>query len=148
MSDVITNHRTDAPEGRCHCPRAATVPAVHAAMALASSDDIGDSPMATAVKLDELLPALTAEVLAHAWDLAQAIGVDAHLDAELCQVSYDFMRANEEQMRSSGMFAAAVPPNTTDAAAQLIAFLGRDPGWTLRGSARIRGENGAIDRSA
>ena len=108
---------------------AATVPAIHSAMVLASSsDDIGDSPIAPAVNLDQLLPALTAEVLAHTWDLAQAIGVDAYLDTELCEVSYDFMRANEAQVRSSGMFAAAVPPDKTDAAVQLIAFLGRDPG--------------------
>jgi uncharacterized protein (TIGR03086 family) len=83
------------------------------------------------VDVDQLLPALTSEVLAHTWDLAKAIGVDPHLDAELCEVSYDFMRPNDEQLRSSGMFGAAVPQSdSTDAGTRLVAFLGRDPGWT------------------
>jgi uncharacterized protein (TIGR03086 family) len=96
---------------------AVTVSAIDAAMEVASSND--------------LLPALTAEVLAHTWDLAEAIGVDPQLDTELCEVSYDFMRANEEQMRATGLFGAAAPvPRNADAASQLVAFLGRDPGWT------------------
>ena len=96
---------------------ALTVSAIDAAMDVASSND--------------LLPALTAEVLAHTWDLAEAIGVDPQLDTELCEVSYDFMRANEEQMRASGLFGSAAPvPHDADAASQLVAFLGRDPEWT------------------
>jgi hypothetical protein len=91
-----------------------------------------DSAAQVAVDREHLLPALTAEVLAHTWDLGNAIGVDPRVDGELCQVSLDFMRANEEQLRSSGLFGSAVPvPYNGDAAAQLISFLGRDPGWTL-----------------
>ena len=98
-----------------------TVPAIRSAVEMASSE----------VDLDSLLPALTAEVLTHTWDVAKAIGVDPDLDTELCEVSYDFMRANEEQVRSSGLFGAAVSrPNDTDAVTQFIAFLGRDPVWT------------------
>jgi hypothetical protein len=71
----------------------------------------GRTKTAGEVDVDQLLPALTAEVLT--------------------QVSYDFMRANEEQVRSSGMFGAAVSrPKNTDAVTQLNAILGRDPGWT------------------
>jgi uncharacterized protein (TIGR03086 family) len=99
---------------------AETVAAIRSAVEKAPSSDID---------LDQLLPALTAEVVTHTWDLAQAIGVDPELDVELCEVSYDFMRANEEPMRSSGLFGDAVGPDDTDAATRLIAFLGRDPGW-------------------
>jgi uncharacterized protein (TIGR03086 family) len=110
---------------------ALTVPAIRSAVETASSKDLRERPVPAEVDLDQLLPALTAEVLTHTWDLAKAIGVDPHLDPELCQVSYDFMRANEAQVRSSVMFGAAVSrPNNTDAVTQLIAILGRDPGWT------------------
>jgi len=64
---------------------------------------------------------------------ARSIGVDPHLDTELCEVAYDFVRQNSEQVRSSGMLGSAVPvPHNAEAATQLIAFLGRDPGWTGR----------------
>jgi uncharacterized protein (TIGR03086 family) len=108
---------TDDPSARW----AATVAAIDAAMEIASPE----------VSLDQLLPGFTAEMLTHSWDLAMAVGVDPHLDTELCKVSLEFMRANEDKVRASGSFGAAVSrPNNTDAATQLVAFLGRDPGWT------------------
>jgi uncharacterized protein (TIGR03086 family) len=83
------------------------------------------------VDLDQLLPVLTSEVLAHTWDLAMAIGIDPNLDPELCAASHDVMRSNEEQMRASGLFDASITPaDHADAAARHIAFLGRDPAWT------------------
>ena len=86
---------------------AVTVRAIDSAMEMESPKDRDDPAMPPQVDLDRLLPALTAEVLAHTWDLAKAIGVDPHLDKELCEVSYEFMRSNEEQLRSSGMFGSA-----------------------------------------
>jgi uncharacterized protein (TIGR03086 family) len=109
-----------------------TIAAIDSAIEVASSKSPEDPPLPPAVDLDQLLPALTAEVLAHSWDLATALGVDPRLEAELCQVAYDFMRRNEEQIRSSGMFGSTVSvPQGADGATQLIAFLGRDPGWAL-----------------
>lgn len=98
---------------------AATVPAIDLATDVAGEVD-----------LDGLLPVLTGEILAHTWDLAMALGVDPHLDAELCAVSYERVRANEEKLRSSGLFGAAVQvPTDADVARQFIAFVGRDPAW-------------------
>ncbi len=109
---------------------AVTVSAMDSAMELASSNDHGDPHPPAEVDLGHLLPALTAEVLAHTWDLAEAMGVDPHLDTGLCEASYALMQANEEQMRSSGMFGPAVPVrDDADSATLLIAFLGRDPDW-------------------
>lgn len=101
-----------------------TARAIDSAIDVASSTDVAD------VNLDGLLPALTGEFLAHTWDLAKAIGVDPHLDPELCELSYAFMHANEEQVRATGLFGAAVPLDNADSAAQFIAFIGRDPAWT------------------
>jgi uncharacterized protein (TIGR03086 family) len=109
---------------------ALTVPAIDSAMAVASSNDPDEPVMPGDVNLERLLPSLTAEVLVHTWDLAKAIGVDPDLDPELCEVSLDVARGNDELMRASGSFGAAVTvPSNADVAIQLIAFFGRDHGW-------------------
>lgn len=108
-----------------------TVSAIASATELASLADAGDPSTPPDVDLDTLLPALTGEVLAHTWDLAKAIGVEPRLDLEPCGLSNDFLRANEEQVRSSGLFDSAVPISiSADAASQFVAFIGLDPGWT------------------
>ena len=85
--------------------------------------------------LDGLLSALTGEVLIHSWDLAKALGVDPHLDAELCAATYGNMHAHEDKVRASGLFHAGVSvPTNADPVTQLIAFAGRDPEWTPRAS--------------
>ena len=110
---------------------AVTVPAIVAAMELASSVGVENPPKPPKVDLRRRLPVLTADVLAHTWDLAKSIGVDPNLDRTLCEVSYEIVQPNEARLRSSGMFGPAVPVSSdADAATRLIAFLGRDPGWT------------------
>ena len=107
----------------------ASVTAIDSAIDGASSGALGDS----------LLPALTGELLAHTWDLAKAIGVEPHLDSELCELSYGFLRDNEEQVRSSGLFGSAVPIlNDDDPAALFIAFVGRDPAWSASSVTRSK----------
>ena len=103
----------------------ATLPAIDSAIEAPSSG----------VDLDRLLPDLTIELLAHTWDLAKAIGVEPHLDAELCEISYLRVLGYDEQIRSTGLFAAAVPVHDdTDFPAKFIAFFGRDPEWTPESS--------------
>jgi len=73
---------------------------------------------------------LTAEVLVHTWDLAQAIGVEPHLDPELCEVAARDIGTNDEALRSSGLFGPAVAvPEDAGAATRLVALMGRDPAW-------------------
>lgn len=73
---------------------------------------------------------LLADVLIHTWDLAQAAGVDAHLDpdevtAQAAQV--DAIPAEVDQaIRSSGHFGPRVPVDDgADALTRLLAFYGR-----------------------
>jgi len=81
--------------------------------------------------LGRLLPALSAEVLVHTWDLARAIGVDPALDPRLCRLTLAVVRTNQRQLRDSGMFGAPVPvAEQADATTLLVAFQGRDPSWT------------------
>jgi hypothetical protein len=62
---------------------AVTVSAKDSAIEVASSHDLGDPPLPSEIDLDQLIPALTAEALAHTWDLAKAMGVDPRLDTGL-----------------------------------------------------------------
>jgi uncharacterized protein (TIGR03086 family) len=79
--------------------------------------------------LSRLLPALTAEVLVHTWDLARAVGVDPALDVGLCEITYEAARQNPP--RDSGMFGAPVPVlDDADAGTKLVALLGRNPSWS------------------
>lgn len=107
-----------------------TVPAIVSALRDASGDRHVEVPESTSIDLVRLLPILTTDVLVHTWDLGQAVGVNPDLDLELCRVSYEAVRPNEERLRASGMFATPVPvADDADSATKLIAFLGRDPAW-------------------
>ena len=108
-----------------------TVPAIFSAMDLASSVGSEEVSKSSDLHLDRLLPMLTTDVLVHTWDLARAVGVDPQLDPELCEVSYETVRPNDERLRASGMFdpALAVPAGA-DVNSRLVTFLGRNPEWT------------------
>lgn len=82
----------------------------------------GDVPCA--VYLDQMLT--DAEV--HGWDLAKGLGEPARLDPETAAYLLPGMQAQEELIRSSGVFgpAAEVDPGADDAA-KLLALLGREP---------------------
>ncbi|HUD18224.1 MAG TPA: hypothetical protein VMQ59_13235 [Acidimicrobiales bacterium] len=78
------------------------------------------------------------------------MGADPRLDPDLCEICYQVVRPNEARLRSSGMFAPAVPvAEEADAVTRLLALLGRDPAWPAehphrptgwgRGSARKGG---------
>ncbi len=77
-----------------------------------------------------LLPALTTEVLVHSWDLARALRIDVELDSELCRKALESARQNPSRFESTGMFSPPVAlPEGVDDTAELVALLGRDPGW-------------------
>lgn len=72
---------------------------------------------------------ITADLLVHSWDLAQAIGADATLpDPAVESTLMGLQRLPEEMLRREGMFGPAVEV-ADDASAQdkLIAFVGRNP---------------------
>jgi uncharacterized protein (TIGR03086 family) len=106
-----------------------TVPSIRKAINLATASP--HDPECESVNLARLLPALTTDVLAHTWDLAKSVGVDPGLDPELCEISLRAALANDEGLRSSGMFGPAVSVSEdADSATRIIALLGRDPEWT------------------
>jgi uncharacterized protein (TIGR03086 family) len=82
----------------------------------------GDVPCR--IYLDQMLT--DAEV--HGWDLARGLGQDATLDPETAAYLLPSMEAQEELIRSSGVFGDRVPvDDDADDAARLLALLGRRP---------------------
>jgi uncharacterized protein (TIGR03086 family) len=82
----------------------------------------GDVPCR--IYLDQMLT--DAEV--HGWDLARGLGQDARLDPETASYLLPSMEAQEELIRSSGVFGDRVPvDDDADDAARLLALLGRRP---------------------
>jgi uncharacterized protein (TIGR03086 family) len=72
------------------------------------------------------------DYLAHGWDVAKTIGADSTLDSELCERGLRIaQRWPESSFRSGDPFGAHVPvPETAPADQRLMAYLGRDPGWS------------------
>lgn len=89
-------------------------------------------PMVGTHRLEEAIDRFyTPDVFMHSWDLARAAGVDPQLDERFCAVLLEGMEPMDELLRSSGQFGPRVPvADNADAAARLVAFIGRDPQWT------------------
>ena len=83
---------------------------------------------------DDKIPAgmmfsiLTSDTLIHTWDLARAIGADAHLDQDLLQRTWDGLIPIEDMVRRPEVFG---PPVEIDADAPMqdraMAWFGRHP---------------------
>lgn len=87
---------------------------------------VPELPLATAV--DRFY---TADVFMHTWDLARAGGQEVTLDEELCAELLAGMEPIEEMMRASGQYGPRHPvPDGASVQDRLVAFIGRDPGWT------------------
>jgi uncharacterized protein (TIGR03086 family) len=78
--------------------------------------------------VDSFLGVLVLDCITHTWDLARAAGIDPQLDARLVSTSFEKIRPLDAAIRGRGVFADKVePPAGADEAAQLMAFLGREP---------------------
>ena len=78
--------------------------------------------------VDEALGRFFFDALTHAWDIAQATGVDAAIPEDLAQKGLDVMYAFGDAVRGPGIFGEEVEVSQ-DAAPQdkLIAYSGRKP---------------------
>ena len=90
---------------------------------------VGNNPP-TQLDAAPLVAGLTQDVTVHTWDLARAVGADDRLDADLCAWCVGRLPRDPETLVASGMFGppVEVPPDA-DPQVQLLARLGRDPGW-------------------
>ena len=66
----------------------------------------------------------------HTLDLARAAGEDDVLDPALSAELFEGMQPIDELLRTSGQYGPRVPvPDDARPQDQLVAFIGRDPGW-------------------
>jgi uncharacterized protein (TIGR03086 family) len=66
----------------------------------------------------------------HAWDVLTALGLPSALTPDLAGRLLPAARAIVEPLRGYGAYAAALAPQPgDDTAAELLRYLGRDPGW-------------------
>ncbi|HTC69266.1 MAG TPA: TIGR03086 family metal-binding protein [Acidothermaceae bacterium] len=67
----------------------------------------------------------------HAWDIAVATDQPSPLTPDLAAALMPAAQAIVELLRSFGVYAPALTPEPSDdAAATLLRYLGRDPGWS------------------
>ncbi len=88
---------------------------------------VGPGPFGE-MAVDGFLGFIPSDLLAHAWDIATAAGIDAHLPADLCERGAAGLAAAGDLLRGPGLMAAPVEvPADADAATRFIALSGRRP---------------------
>lgn len=78
--------------------------------------------------VDDFLGFYGFDPLAHAWDIAQAGGVDAALPPELCEQGFQGLSAIGDGLRGPGAMGPAIDiGDDTDPVHRFLAISGRDP---------------------
>jgi uncharacterized protein (TIGR03086 family) len=71
---------------------------------------------------------VTGDVLVHTWDVARAVGLDEHLDADAVHRMLDGIDSQDAAMRASGHYGPRVEVAAdADEQTRLLAFTGRRP---------------------
>lgn len=106
--------------------------AVRQLLAERGGEQVTHSMLGTASIAELLARVYQGDVFMHTWDLARSAGVPDRLDPATCEDMSAGMRGMEDVLRGSGHFGPAWSgevPADADAAARLMAFVGRDPDW-------------------
>ncbi len=89
---------------------------------------VGNGPFGE-MTVDGFLGFYPSDLLAHAWDIAQAAGLDAHLPVDLCERGARGLAAAGDLLRQPGLMGPAVDvADDADAPTRFIALSGRRPG--------------------
>ena len=90
---------------------------------------VGNNPPSQ-VDAARIVPLLSLDVLVHTWDLGRAAGHGVTLDPDLCRRFLDGLPSDDMVLSRTGMYDSPRPvPAGSDAQAELLARLGRDPQW-------------------
>lgn len=99
---------------------------VDAARQPGALDKMVKGPLGGDVPAGVLLGIMATDTLVHTWDLAQALGHDVELDADLLQRSWDGVKPMEAMIRQPGVFGPAVEvPDDAPFQTRALAFFGR-----------------------
>lgn len=76
------------------------------------------------------------DILLHAWDLGQGIGVTVTFDPKMATILYENALPKEDMIRGSGLFAPSLAvPEGADPQTKLLALFGRCTEWAERAEA-------------
>ena len=75
--------------------------------------------------VDDFLGVIWIDTLTHAWDIADASGIDHSIPQAMAEEAYEVMKPREEGLRGPGRFDPAVETTSDDAVERFIAFTGR-----------------------
>ncbi len=109
-------------------PRHAWSSARDAALAAATDEALAGTVHTSMgeIPANDYLLQLFSDHLVHAWDLAQAIGGDDHLPADLVEHCYEAAKPYESMMKGSGLFGETIaPPPGASRQDELLALFGR-----------------------
>ena len=97
-----------------------------------SRDRTVSSPHFPEMSVTQMIDRLyTTDVFMHSWDLARATGQPDRLDADHATELLAGMEPLDEMLRASGQYGPKVEPGPgADPTDRLMAFVGRDPGWS------------------
>lgn len=84
-----------------------------------SQTPFGEMPM------DNFIGALWVDPMTHAWDIADAAGIDHGIDEATAAAALEQLRPMAEMMRGAGVFGPEVETTSTSAIDQFVAFAGR-----------------------
>lgn len=88
-------------------------------LAKISQTPFGEMPM------DNFIGAVWVDPMTHAWDIADATGIDHGIDDATATSALDQLRPMADMMRGAGVFGPEVETSSTDPIDQLVAFAGR-----------------------
>ncbi len=82
------------------------------------------------MSVDELIGVVQWDPLTHAWDVATAVGIDAHIDPELAEHSHATIAPMRETLAKRKLVSpdAVEVPAEADVVSRYLGLVGRDPG--------------------
>lgn len=106
-------------------PAATVSSAVDSAIAALDQPDALQHDTPFGMPLDGFLQIMGVDTMTHAWDIADAAGIDDGIDEATAAAALEAMRPMEAMMRAPGRFDDAVDTGSESAIDQFIAFTGR-----------------------
>lgn len=106
-------------------PAATVSTAVDSAIAALDQPSTLQNPTSMGMPLDGFLSLMSADTMTHAWDIADATGIEHGIDESTAGATHQAIAPMAEQMRGPGRFDAAVATDSSSALDQFIAFTGR-----------------------
>lgn len=92
---------------------------------------VGNNP-SSQIDAARVIPLLSLDVMIHTWDLGRAAGHEVTFDPDLCHMFLQGLPSDDAVLSRTGMYDGPRPvPAGSDAQAELLARMGRDPDWSL-----------------